>query len=176
MADPNCDHRRGRADLGRLAGVFRDLLRCYGQVLPLRRLFGCGGLGTVAAKRAGGRRALAMRRADLRIGGIREGNLYFLQAPFFIYKKAARSCAKSGWHGAEAVLYYGYNKGKKGRLVAAPGTNEKTGFALRSHGRMRAAGAAGGVGAKERRSVCPHRGGQAGCPSAGRPCQFGRSG
>ena len=67
----------------------------------------------MAAKRAGGRRALAMRRADLRIGGIREGNLYFLQAPFFIYKKAARSCVKPGWHGAEAVLYYGYNEGEK---------------------------------------------------------------
>ena len=55
-----------------------------------------------------------MRRADLRISGIGEGNLYFLQAPFFIYKKAARSCAKPGWHGAEAVLYYGYNEGEKG--------------------------------------------------------------
>ena len=113
-AEANCDHRCGRANLGRLAGVFRDLLRCHGQALPLRRLFGCGVLVAVAAKRAGGRRALAMRRADLRNGGIREGNLYFLQAPFFIYKKAARSCAKPGWHGAKAVLYYGYNEGEKG--------------------------------------------------------------
>ena len=133
----------------------------------------CGG-GCKACRRTTRSGNEARRSSERRNRG-RE-LVFFASSLFYIQKSRPIACKVGLARGRSRAILWVQQRERKGRLVAAPGTNEKTGFALRSHERMRAAGAAGGVGAKERRSVCLHRGGQAGCPSAGRPCQFGRSG